>query len=180
MDTDSRRPDRDPKTYAIIGAAMEVHRELGHGFLEAVYQEALAIEFAKRNIPFQREVELTIHYKGELLKTKYRADFLCHDSVVVETKAIAQLTSADQGQVINELKATEMEVGLLINFGAPSLEYRRLVFSKKKSSADDTDERRLSEEKEESGFGNLSPVPNLRKSAKSADERPAESADKPM
>jgi len=123
--------NRDPKTYAIIGAAMEVHRELGHGFLEAVYQEALAIELMERGIPFHREVELPIRYKGQLLKTKYRADFLCHDSIVVETKAIAQLTSADQGQLINELKATGMEVGLLINFGAPSLEYRRLVFTSK-------------------------------------------------
>jgi GxxExxY protein len=130
---------RDPRTYAIIGAAMEVHRELGHGFLKAVYQEALAIEFTERGIPFQREVELPIRYKGQLLKTKYRADFLCHDSVVVETKALAQLANADQGQVINELKATGMEVGLLINFGAPSLEYRRLVLTRKRSSADYAD-----------------------------------------
>jgi GxxExxY protein len=129
MNADSTRTDRDPRTYAIIGAAMEVHRELGHGFLEAVYQEALAIEFAARGIPFQREVELLIRYKGQLLRPKYRADFVCYDSVVVETKALAQLTGADQGQAINELKATAMEVGLLINFGAPSLEYQRLVFT---------------------------------------------------
>jgi GxxExxY protein len=122
---------RDPKTYAIIGAAIEVHRGLGHGFLEAVYQEALSIEFAKRNIPFQREVELAIHYRGELLKTKYRADFICFSTVVVETKAIAQLTSVDQAQLINELKATGMEVGLLINFGASSLEYKRQIFTQK-------------------------------------------------
>ena len=131
METDSTRTDRDPKTYAIIGAAMEVHRELGHGFLEAVYQEALAIEFTKRGIPFEREVELAIRYKDQILTTKYRADFLCHASVVVETKALAQLTGADQGQVINELKASGMEVGLLINFSAPSLEYRRMVFTAK-------------------------------------------------
>jgi len=128
---DNLSAERDAKTYAIIGAAMEVHRELGHGFLEAVYQEALAIEFAERGVPFEREVELTIRYKDKLLKTKYRADFLCYDSVVVETKALAQLTGADQGQVINELKATGMGIGLLINFGAPSLEYRRLVFTAK-------------------------------------------------
>jgi GxxExxY protein len=123
--------ERDPKTYAIIGATMDVHRELGHGFLEAVYQEALAIELTKRGIPFQREVELSIRYKDQLLKTKYRADFVCYGSVVVETKALSQLTGADQAQVINELKATGMGIGLLINFGAPSLEYRRLVFTLK-------------------------------------------------
>jgi len=137
--------ERDPKTYAIIGAAMEVHRELGHGFLEAVYQEALAIELAARGIPFQREVELPIRYKGQLLRPKYRADFACYESVMVETKAIAQLTGADQGQLINELKATGIEIGLLVNFGAPSLEYRRVVLSKKKSSAVYAEGRRMSE-----------------------------------
>jgi GxxExxY protein len=137
--------NRDPRTYAIIGAAMEVHRELGHGFLEAVYQEALAIEFAKRGIPSNREVELIIQYKEQPLKAKYRTDSLCYGSIVVETKALGQLTGADQAQVINQLKATGMEAGLLINFGAPSLEYRRLVFSRKKSSADFADERRLPE-----------------------------------
>lgn len=131
MNTDSIRTDRDPKTYAIIGAAMEAHRELGHGFSEAVYQEALAIELAARDIPFQRDVELPIGYKGQVLKTKYRADFLCHDSIVVETRAAAQLTTSDQAQMINELKASGFEIGLLINFGAPSLEYRRLVFTAK-------------------------------------------------
>lgn len=123
--------ERDPHTYAIIGAAMDIHRELGHGFLEAVYQEALAIEYGRRSIPFQREVELPIRYKGQLLKTRYRADFVCYGSVVVETKALSQLTSTDQAQVINELKATGMNLGLLINFGAPSLDYRRLVFTPK-------------------------------------------------
>jgi GxxExxY protein len=129
MNADSNRTDRDPNTYAIIGAAMEVHRELGHGFLEAVYQEALAVEFAERGIPFQREVELPVRYKGRILACKYRADFLCFDSVVVETKAIATLTTVDEAQLINELKATEFTVGLLINFGAPSLEYKRRIFT---------------------------------------------------
>ena len=125
--------ERDPRTYAIIGAALEVHCQLGHGFLEAVYQEALALECAGRGIPFEREVELPIRYKGRLLKTRYRADFLCYDSVVVETKALTQLTGADQAQLINELKATGREVGLLINFGTPSLEYRRLIFTAKEN-----------------------------------------------
>ena len=76
--------DKDPRTYAIIGAAIEVHRQLGHGFLEAVYQEALAIELEGRNIPFAREVELPLSYKGRLLRCSYRADFTCFDEVIVE------------------------------------------------------------------------------------------------
>lgn len=164
----------------MIGAAMEVHRELGHGFLEAVYQEALAIEFAARDIPFQREVELPVKYKGELLKTRYRADFICYDSVVLETKAILQLTTADLGQVINQLKATGMKIGLLINFGAPSLEYRRVVLSGGKSSADYVDERGLAEEGKVLGVENPRSASNLGKSAQSADNQPPQSADEPL
>lgn len=98
--------DKDPQTYAIIGAAMEVHRQLGNGFLEAVYQEALAKELKLRNIPFEREVELVISYKGEPLINKYRADFICFGEVILELKAASRLTSADESQVINYLKAT--------------------------------------------------------------------------
>jgi len=122
--------DRDPRTYAIIGAAMEVHKQLGCGFLEQVYQEALAIEFTKRNIPFSREVRLPVHYKGQLLGTSYSADFICLDSVVVELKALARMSGTEESQVINYLKATGYEIGLLLNFGARSLEHRRFVFSK--------------------------------------------------
>ncbi len=81
----------DERTFAIVGSAMEVHRRLGPGFLEAVYQEALAIEFAERSIPFRRELELLVLYKGRLLQTSYRADFVCYETVLVELKAIAHL-----------------------------------------------------------------------------------------
>ena len=117
----------DPRTYAIIGAAMEVHRELGPGFLEAVYQEALAIELSLRGILFQREVELPIAYKGKTLQTAYRADFICYDEVVIELKSIKQLGVIEEAQLLNYLKATGYQVGLLINFGAASLETRRFV-----------------------------------------------------
>ena len=119
---------RDPQTYAVIGAAMEIHRTLGHGFLEAVYQEAALIEFPSRQIPFEHEVPFEIHYKGNLLNTHYRADFVCFGSIIVEFKAQSQLTSADEAQLLNYLKATGYQRGLLINFGAPRLEYKRMVF----------------------------------------------------
>ncbi len=120
---------RDPQTYAIIGAAMEVHRELGRGFLEAVYQEALSIELEMREVPFEREVELRIHYKGMALRKKYAADFLCFGCVVVETKAQTKLTNVDVAQTINYLKAVRQPIGLLVNFGTDSLEHRRLIQS---------------------------------------------------
>ena len=134
---------KDPETFAIIGAAMEVHSELGRGFLELVYQTALALEFQQRGVPYKAEVALPIRYKDKLLTCAYRADFVCFESIIVETKAIAALTGADEAQLINELKATGLQRGLLLNFGAASLEHKRLVL-------------------------NLSD--NLRKSAKSADE----------
>ncbi len=124
--------ERDPRTYAIIGAAMEVHRTLGHGFLEPVYQEALAIELELQNIPHQREVGLPIRYKDRVLSTGYRADFIYFNrEVLVEIKALSELSSSWEAQVINYLKATGIEVGLLINFGVPSLQYKRLVLTKR-------------------------------------------------
>lgn len=125
---------KDPRTHAIIGAAMEVHRQLGSGFLEAVYQEALQQELVERNIPFQREVHIPVFYKGRRLAADYRTDFICFNSAVIELKTIQQLTGTEEAQVINYLKATGHEVGLLLNFGANSLEYRRFIFSKSASS----------------------------------------------
>jgi GxxExxY protein len=109
---------------------MEVHRQLGCGFLEPVYQEALAIELTNRHIPFVKEVKLPLEYKGQPLESKYCADFICFDSIVVELKALSRMSGTEEAQVINYLKATGHEVGLLINFGARSLEHRRFVLTK--------------------------------------------------
>ena len=125
METDIR----DPQTYAIIGAAMEVHRLLGPGFLEAVYQEAMGIELGLRGIPFAAKIELSVYYKEQRLSCFYKPDFLCYESVIVEIKALQALTGADEAQALNYLKATQHERALLINFGSPSLQYKRLIFS---------------------------------------------------
>lgn len=108
---------------------MEVHRQLGAGFLEAVYHEALAIEFVARDIPFQREIDLPVRYKGQALACGYRPDFLCYECVIVEIKAQSTIGSADHAQVINYLKASGHEIGLLLNFGAPSLDFKRLCLT---------------------------------------------------
>jgi GxxExxY protein len=107
---------------------MEVHSTLGPGFLEPVYQEALAVEFANREIPVEREKELPVFYKERRLACSYRADFVCHEDIVVELKALSSLSSIEQAQVLNYLKATGLRRGLLINFGTSRLQVKRLVF----------------------------------------------------
>ena len=113
--------------YKIIGSCMEVHRVLGPGLLEAVYHEALSIELTNGKIPYSQEVELHINYKGEVLAKKYKADFICFDEVIVELKAVKELDDIHTAQLINYLKITEKKVGLLVNFGSESLEFKRLI-----------------------------------------------------
>ena len=119
--------ERDSQTYAIIGAAMEVHRTLGAGFLEAVYQAALAIELAEKGIPFQKEVLIGINYKGKELNCTYRADYVCYNEVLVELKSVSKTGVNEEAQIINYLKATGLKRGLLINFGDHQLSYKRFI-----------------------------------------------------
>ena len=119
----------EEETYSIIGAAMTVHQELGYGFLEAVYQEALEKEFWIRNIQYKREMPLKIYYKNEPLEKCYIADFVCYDRIIVELKALSTITSEHLGQVMNYLAATKLKLGLIINFGKKSLEHKRIIIS---------------------------------------------------
>lgn len=135
MNADDRRfvkknkslDERDPQTYAIIVAAMEVHNQLGPGFLEAVYQDAMEIELKLRSIPVIREMGLPVMYKGNKLNCSYRADFICYGEIVVEIKALSRLTTVESAQVLNYLKAINYQRGLLLNFGSSRLEPERLV-----------------------------------------------------
>lgn len=116
------------EVYAVVGAAMAVHRELGAGFLEGVYQEALEWELQLRRVPFESQKPLTILYKGHRLKKEYIADLVCYQQVIVELKALDQLSGREEAQILNYLKATGLRVGLLINFGNPAkLEWKRFV-----------------------------------------------------
>ena len=115
------------EAYRIVGVAMQVHRELGCGFLEPVYQEALEILLKKEVIPYEREKRLPIYFMGELLNKEYFADFVCFGKIIVELKAVSQLTPVHEAQVLNYLKASGCKLGLLLNFGQASLVHRRIV-----------------------------------------------------
>lgn len=116
------------ESYQIMGAAFEVYKEKGNGFLEAVYQECLAMEFEDQGIPFQETPPLTLFYKERPLKRKYEPDFFCFDKIIVEIKAVKTLNDEHRKQIINYLKSTGKELGLLINFGHfPKVQYERFV-----------------------------------------------------
>ena len=119
----------EEETFRIRAAVFEVSRVLGTGFLEAVYQEALALEFDARGIPYVISPALAISYKGTLLTQTYRADFVCYERVIVELKAVRELAPEHRAQTLNYLRATGLKVGLLVNFGcAPKARVERLVF----------------------------------------------------
>ena len=116
------------ESYRIVGACFEVYNEKGCGFLEAVYQECLEIEFEMQNIPFAAQQDLALDYKGRPLRQRYTPDFICYDKIIVELKAVSELKDEHRAQVHNYLKATGMKLGLLVNFGHhPKLEYERIV-----------------------------------------------------
>jgi GxxExxY protein len=117
----------EENTYKIIGACIEVHKELGCGFLEGIYQEALEIEFENLGISYDREKELLVYYKDKKLKKTYKADFICYNHILLELKALNYIISEHESQIINYLKATNLRVGLLINFGEKSLKYKRFI-----------------------------------------------------
>ena len=118
----------EEETYAIRGAVFEVYREMGCGFLEAVYQECLEKEFVLRNIPFVSQKDLTLSYKGQALKQTYKPDFICYGKIIVEIKALSATTGEHKAQVLNYLKATREKLGILVNFGCyPKASIERFV-----------------------------------------------------
>jgi GxxExxY protein len=118
----------EKETYAIRGAIFEVYREIGCGFLEAVYQECLEKEFTRREIPFASQKKLALYYKGQLLNRTYKPDFICYENIIVELKAISLIVGEHKAQLLNYLKASGMKLGLLVNFGCyPRATIERLV-----------------------------------------------------
>ena len=119
---------REDETFKIIGICMEVHRNLGPGLLEVVYKDALEIEFKANNISFEREKEFSIEYKGVILPHKFYADFIVNEDIVLEVKAIKEFSGEHTAQVLNYMKLSDSEIGLLVNFQNKSLQHKRLVF----------------------------------------------------
>ena len=120
-------PFGDPRTYQIIGAAMEVHRTLHRGYLERIYCDALAVELELRGIPFTRDFPCQLFYKGHPLTGHHRLDFVCFDDVVLEIKAQSSIGPAEEAQVLNYLALTHKRIGLLLNFGERSLAQKRFI-----------------------------------------------------
>jgi GxxExxY protein len=117
------------ESYRIIGACMEVHKKLGSGFLESVYSEALELEFNNAAISYEMEKKLPVYYDDKPLRKFFRADFVCFDSIIIELKATKFLIEADKKQTLNNVKATNFRLGILVNFGEPSLKYYRVINS---------------------------------------------------
>ena len=119
----------EQETYKIIGAALEVAKNLGSGFLESVYHEAMAIELSKQRIPYKAQEQLVIMYKGMQLEKTFIADFLCYELVIVELKAIREITKREQAQLLNYLRAANSEIGIILNFGSRKLTWKRMINS---------------------------------------------------
>ena len=115
------------ESYNIIGACMNVHKQLGCGFLEPIYQEALEYEFKLSNIQFEREKQLAVQYRDIILSKYYIADFVCYGKIILELKALSEINNEHKSQIINYLKITNMQVGIIINFGKESLDYKRVI-----------------------------------------------------
>ncbi|MBO4673565.1 MAG: GxxExxY protein [Bacteroidaceae bacterium] len=115
------------ESYAIIGAALEVHKQLGCGFVEKVYQDALEIEFELRGIPFKREKHLPVFYKGKQIKHDFFVDFICYDKIIIECKAVSEILDIHKIQTLNYIKINNLRLGIIINFSNQSLEHKRIV-----------------------------------------------------
>lgn len=136
--------DSSPETHAILGALVEVYHVLGPGYLEAVYQEAVAIEFELRGLPYERERKIPVFYKGEQLNCTYRADFVCFGNIIVELKALDRLSGIEESQVLNYLRATGHGLALLVNFGGGRFQARRFVNSAMLQAMEDASESAVS------------------------------------
>ena len=131
MNANERELIYKEETYRIVGSAMTVSNTLGCGFLEAVYQEAMEIELKESRVPFEAQKRINIQYKDRILQKEYVADFLCYDRIIVEIKAIKKITEIEETQLLNYLNATKLPLGLIVNFGAPKLEWKRYANTKR-------------------------------------------------